>query len=415
MIRLAWKSLMSRKNIILLIYLSLSLSVLLFLGVQRTARISRTSFSRTITGTDLIVGARTGQLNLILYSVFHMGNAVNNIGYDSFRAIADRPDVDWVIPISLGDSHQGYRVVGTDNAMFRHYRYGNGRSLEFDVGGDFSESPFDVVLGATVADELGYSLDTRVVVSHGSGKVALNDHSNLPFTVSGILERTGTPADNSLFVSLEGITAIHLGWEDGVERREVRVEEALRRDLTPSTITAAYIGLKQRGAALAVQRAINNLEGEPLTAILPGVALYELWKIMGAAEQSLTFLAGFVVVIGLVSLLTAQLAVLEQRRREMALLRSLGAKARDLFRLLFIESFAVTFAGCLTGLILLYLTQALASGLVRSYGFYIEWNLPDATEWILLGSVLMMGVLNGLIPAIVTYRRSLSDGMTVRN
>ena len=414
MLKLAFSSLMSRKRIILLIYLSLSLSVLLFLGVQRTARISRESFSRTITGTDLIVGARTGPLNLILYSVFHLGNPVNNISYGSYRRIASRDDVDWVIPISLGDSHRGYRVVGTDNTMFRRYRYGSGRSLEFADGGEFTESPFDVVLGATIARKLGYELGDRIVVSHGAGKVALKEHTNLPFTVAGILKRSGTPVDNSLFVSVEGITAIHLGWEDGVERREVTVREALNRDLTPASITAAYVGLKNRGAALNVQRAINDFEAEPLTAVLPGVALYELWKIMGTAERSLTFLAGFVVVIGLVSLLTAQLAVLEQRRREMALLRSLGAKARDLFRLLFVESFAVTFAGCVSGFILLYVVQALASGLMRSYGFHTDWSAPNAAEGILLGSVLVLGILNGLIPAIVTYRRSLSDGMAVR-
>jgi putative ABC transport system permease protein len=316
---------------------------------------------------------------------------------------------------SLGDSHRGYRVVGTENSLFREYRYSDGRTLELIQGTEFSESPFDVVLGATVADQLGYKSGDSVVISHGTGRVTLNDHSNLPFTVSGILAATGTPVDTSLFVSLRGITAIHLGWEDGVERREVTVEEALRRDLTPESITAAYVGLTNRSSVLTVQRAINDYADEPLTAVLPGVALYELWKIMSTAERSLSFIAGFVVVVGLISLLTAQLAVLEQRRREMALLRSLGASARDLFRLLLMESFAVTFAGCITGLVLLYGVQAAAAGPLGARGIYLDWGAPSPEEWALLGIVLVLGVINGLIPAAATYRKSLTDGMTVRN
>lgn len=415
MFKLALKSLLSRKKIIILIYISLTLSVFLFLGVQRSAKISKNSFSRTISGTDLIVGAKTGQLNLILYSVFHMGNATNNVNYESYKHLSQRQEIEWTIPISLGDSHHGYRVVGTNNDFFDHFQYGDKEHLIFKEGNNFSISPFDVVIGATIAKKLSYNIGDQVVVTHGSSQNAFSDHSTLPFKIVGILEPTGTPVDNNLLVPIEGITAIHLGWETGVETRQVTLEEALSKDLTPHSLTAVYVGLKNRAEVFSIQRTINENEDDPLLAILPGAALFELWKIMGSAEKALSFIAAFVVVIGLVSLLTSQLAVLDQRRREMALLRSLGASPKHLFKLLFFESFTLTFSGCLSGLILLYIIQIFLSSPLKNMGFYVEWSLPSLVELILLGLTLLLGVINGLIPAIMTYKKSLSDGMLIRS
>jgi len=415
MFKLAIKSLTSRKRIMILIYLSLSFSVLLFLGVQRASQISRYSFSRTINGTDLIVGARTGQLNLVLYTVFHIGNAVNNISYHRYLDLKEQELVDWAIPISLGDSHKGFRVVGTNAEYFKSFRFGAQNRLSLKEGQTFSGSPFDAVLGFQAAKELGYSLHDEIILSHGAGKVSLAAHSNMPFKITGILKRTGTPVDNSIYVPLEGMTAIHLGWETGVQRRSATTEEALKRDLTPDSITAVYLGLKNRGAAFSLQREINSYEEEPMTAILPGAALYELWKIMGSAENLLTWLAGFVVLIGLISLLTAQLAVLDQRRREMALLRSLGASPGDLFSLLLIESFTLTILSCVTGVILLYAVQGIALPVLRNYGLYIQWTFLSFKELELLGLTTVLGVLNGLIPAFLTYKNSLNDGLALRS
>ncbi len=415
MFKIALKSLLNRKKIVILVYLSLTLSMFLFLGVQRASKISRDSFSRTISGTDLIIGHKTGQLNLLLYSVFHIGDAVNNISFDSYRNISNMDQIKWTIPISLGDSHRGFRVVGTSNDYFEYYNYGNKNGLEFLDGVEFGESPFDVVIGYNVSNKLGYKIGDEIIVSHGSSKNTLFKHSTLPFKISGILKTTGTPVDNSLFVPYKGITAIHIGWETGVETRKVTVQEALSKDLTPDSLTAMYVGLKNRGGAFRFQRVINEYEEDTLQGILPGAALFELWKIMGSVENVLSFISTFVVIIGLVSLLTAQLAVLNQRRREMALLRSLGASPKHLFKLLFYESFAITFAGSVSGLVLIYIVQFVIAMPLKSYGFYIEWALPSISELGLILLSLVLGVINGLIPAIMVYKKSLSDGMSIRS
>ncbi|MDC7235340.1 MAG: ABC transporter permease [Spirochaetales bacterium] len=414
MIKLALSSLLNRKNVLILIFLSLTLSVTLFLGVQRTKEISRSSFSRTISGTDLIIGARTGQVNLILYSVFHMGRAVNNMGYDSYLDLASRDEVEWAVPLSLGDSYRGYRVVGTTNDYFSHYSYGGNQKLSLKSGDTFS-TPFSVVLGASVADEFQHKTGDNIIVSHGAGLNGMNEHDNLPFTVTAVLEKTGTPVDKSVFVPLEGITAIHLGWETGMQRRVVSQEQALSVNLEPEAVTSVLVGLKNRGAAFAFQRMVNDYADEPLMAILPGAALYELWGLMSTAETALTFISAAVVVLGLISLLTAQLAVMNQRRREMALFRSLGATPGQLFLLLFTESLLLTTAGCLSGMILLYIIQTLLSVFMSSSGFYLSPALPSATEWLYFLLTLVSGTLTGVIPALTAYRNSLSDGMSIRN
>ncbi len=413
MFKLAFHSLLNRKKVILLIYISLTLSVFLFLGVQRTKEISRTSFSRTISGTDLIVGPRTGEVNLILYTVFHMGKAVNNIGYDSYKDIAAREEVAWTIPLSLGDSYRGFRVVGTSRDFFVHYSYGKRNNLVFATGQSFSD-PFEVVLGAAVAQETGHSLGDSLTVTHGAALNGMNKHDNMPFTVAGILEKTGTPVDKSVFIPLEGMTAIHLGWETGVQRRTVTKEQARNTNLDPGEITSALIGLKTRGGVFSFQRMINDYEGEPLMAILPGAALYQLWSLMGTAETALTFISGAVVLIGLISLLSSQLAVMNQRRREMALFRSLGATPGQLFLLLFTESFMLTAAGCLSGMVLLYSVQVILSLTMNTSGLFLEPTLPSGTEWFYFLLTLASGTLIGVVPALGAYKNSLADGMTVR-
>lgn len=410
MLKLAFQSLLSRKGVLLLVLFSLTLSVLLFLGVERTREISRSSFSRTISGTDLIIGARTGPVNLLLYAVFHRGQGIANMKYASYRDLADRPEVAWAIPLSLGDSYRGHRVVGTTAEYFRRYRYGGGLSLDFARGDPFA-SPFQVVAGARVAALQGLVIGQELAIVHGAGNAALHSHDNLPFRVSGILEATGTPTDNSLFIPLEGMTAIHIGWETGMQTRKVTPAQALAADLTPRDITAVLIGLESRSQTFRYQRSVNDYDGEALSAVLPGQALYELWQLIGTADKALTFLSGAVVCLGLLSLLAAQLAVLSQRRREMALFRALGASPGQLFLLLFLESWLLTLTGSLAGIGLLYAFQTAAAPFLQAYGFYAAPAALTAAELRLLLILQTAGTLTGTVPALWAYKQSLSDGI----
>lgn len=417
LLRLALASLANRRATALLTVLAIALSSCLLLAVERVRSETRSSFASTISGTDLVVGARSGAVNLLLYSVFRIGNATNNIRWDSYQQIAAMPRVKWAIPLSLGDSHRGYRVLGTSAAYFEHYRYGAQQPLRLAEGRAFDDL-FEVVLGAEVAESLDYRLGEEIVLAHGVSKVSLTRHDDKPFRVVGILARTGTPVDRTLHISLTGMQALHVDWQHGMPARgaaRVDAEQARQLDLQPQAITAVLLGLDSRIATFAVQRAINDHRGEPLLAILPGVALQELWSLMGTAEQALLLVSACVVLVGLVGMLTALLASLGERRREMAILRSVGARPWQVAGLLLAEALSLTLAGLLLGLALLYLALGTGQGWVQShYGLYLPLAWPSRHEWLLLGATLGAALLLGLLPAWRAYRQSLADGLTIR-
>ena len=418
LLRLALASLGNRRFTALLTVFAIALSVCLLLAVERVRSEARASFANTISGTDLIVGARSGSINLLLYSVFRIGNATNNIRWDSFERFAEHRQVKWAIPISLGDSHRGYRVMGTSTAYFEHYRYARSQPLQLRVGRTFTDDPFEVVLGAEVAQALGYGLGEQIVLAHGVARISLLKHDDKPFTVVGILARTGTPVDRTLHISLAGMEALHIDWQNGMPARgaaQVSAEQARAMDLQPKQITAFLLGLNSKIATFSLQREINEYRGEPLLAILPGVALQELWSLMGTAEKALFVVSLFVVLTGLIGMLTAILTSLNERRREMAILRSVGARPWHIAGLLVVEAFALALAGVLLGLLLLYLGIAGAQGYVQAhYGLYLPLSAPSGYEWQLLGAILAAALLMGCVPAWRAYRQSLADGLSIR-
>jgi putative ABC transport system permease protein len=418
LLRLALASLGNRRFTAWLTVFAIALSVCLLLAVERVRTEARASFANTISGTDLIVGARSGSVNLLLYSVFRIGNATNNIRWESFEHFADHRQVKWAIPISLGDSHRGYRVMGTSPAYFEHYRYARSQPLQLSSGRAFADDPFEVVLGAEVAKALNYQLDQELVLAHGVATISLVKHDDKPFKVVGILKRTGTPVDRTLHISLAGMEALHVDWQNGMPARgtaKVSAEQARAMDLQPKQITAVMLGLKSKIATFSLQREINEFRGEPLLAILPGVALQELWSLMGTAEKALFVVSLFVVLTGLIGMLTAILTSLNERRREMAILRSVGARPWHIASLLIVEAFALALAGVLLGLLLLYLGIAGAQGYVQAnYGLYLPLNLPTRYEWTRLGAILSAALLMGCVPAWRAYRQSLADGLSIR-
>ncbi|ODY24269.1 ABC transporter permease [Vibrio parahaemolyticus] len=414
-VKLAWKSLMNRKATAVLTIMTVAISVILLLGVERIRTQAKDSFANTISGTDLIVGGRSGQVNLLLYSVFRIGNATNNIDWQSYQEFSQHRAVEWAIPISLGDSHKGFRVMGTNHSYFEHYKYGSKQPLTFSKGKEFN-GLFETVLGSDVAKQLGYQIGSEIIIAHGISDVGFSRHDKLPFKVVGILAPTGTPVDKTVHVSLEAIEAIHVGWESGARLGPTPDAKVLQeRDFQPKQITAMLVGLKSRIQTFALQRQINNYPKEPLSAIMPGVALHELWSMMSVAEQALMAVSGFVVIAGLLGMLSSLLTSLQERRREMAILRAMGARPRHVFSLLISEASLLTAAGIVTGVLGLYAILALLQPLIQQhYGINLTLSTLSAYEWMLLSFVQCAGIVIGFIPAFRAYRQSLSDGMTIR-
>jgi putative ABC transport system permease protein len=414
---LAWKSLWNRRATALLTICAIAISVALLLGVQKLRTAARESFANTVSGVDLIVGARSGPLNLLLYSIFRIGDATANVSWKTYQKIATHPDVAWTIPISLGDSHRGFRVMGTDGNYFAHYRFGGDHELKFSSGGPFHDL-YDAVLGSDVARTLGYKLGDSIIVAHGIGNVSFAEHKDKPFRVVGILAPTGTPVDRTVHVSLEAITAIHIDWQSGMQAPpgyRVSAAEARLHDLTPETITAFLVGMRSRVMTFTMQRAINDYRQEPLLAILPGVALSQLWELVGVADTALMIVAAFVVLAGLLGMLTAILTSLNERRREMAVLRSVGARPRHVFALLIAEAGLLAALGVAAGIGLTYLLLLGGRPLLEQRsGIYVAVTGLSQTDLAILGGIIVAALLMGLLPAFRAYRNALSDGLQVR-
>jgi len=417
MLNLLVRSLWNRRGTAVLTIFSISISVTLLLGVENIRQGVRTSFSSAVSGTDIIVGARGGSLQLLLYSIFRIGNAPNNLSLESYNEFRNNRRVRWTIPLSLGDSHRGFRVLGTNQDYFKYFRYGSKKKLEFTKGKSFS-AVFDAVIGSEVANNLNYQLNGNIIIAHGTGNISFLKHEDRPFKVVGILRPTGTPVDQTIHVSLEGITAMHIDWKSGappLEGEGLSSEDIMKLDLKSEEITSFLIGLRSKIHAFDLQREINSYKEEPLSAIMPGVALQELWDILRTAETGLRVITWFVLFAGLLGMITALLSGLNERRREMAILRSVGAGPSTISFLLIFEAMVLTFTGILFGLFFLYITLFVSQPLLEAYfGLFIPINSISFKELILLGGILLTGMLMGVIPAFKAYRQSLVDGMTIR-
>jgi putative ABC transport system permease protein len=416
MIRLAFASLANRKSSAWLTILAIAVSALLLIGVERVRTQTQDNFANTISGTDLIVGARTGSTQLLLSSVFHIGALNNSMTWQSYTHIKELPGVAWNIPMALGDSFSGYPVVGTNEDFFKHFKYASEVALEFAAGRVFNADEH-AVLGAEVAQRMQLNVGDEFTIAHGSGGISFSDHDAHPFQVTGILQRTGTPVDQAIYIPLAGLGLVHgeLIQDDNDDSHDHEHEHADTEQQPVYTLSAVLLGLDNRALALRMQRQINTYREEPLSAIMPGLALTDLWRTLSLFEKALFTVSILVVATGLLGMLTALLASLRERRREMAVLRSIGAGPFTIFGLLVSEAFMLALAGVSIGVLMLFAVLHFgADWLLLHTGLLLRATPLTITEWSLVGAILVAAILLSFIPAWRAYRNALADGLTIR-
>ena len=416
LISIALASAWNRRITLGLALLAITLATSLMLSVERIRHHAQESFSQSVSGTDLIVGARGSALQLVLHVVFRIGDAANNIEWKSYQAIAADPAVAWAVPVSLGDSHRGFPVMGTAAAYFEHFRYGPRVPLEFAAGRPFA-SVFEAVIGAEVATRLGYRTGDKIALSHGPGRLPGAEHADKPFTITGILKPTGTPVDRTVHVGLDGIEAIHLDWVGGapIPGLSIEAQNVGKFDLQPKNITAIMLGLHQRSTVFRLQRKIADFRTEPLQAVLPGVVIDELWQALGVVEKLLQVISWLVLGVSLAGLVAVMLSSLAERRRELAILRANGAAAWHICTLLLLESATLGLLGASIGLGLVTLGFWLAQPILAAqWGVFVFAQHPSWPEWRLLATVVASSVLVGLWPAWRAQRLSLAEGLCPR-
>lgn len=414
LLKLTLNSLYARLLTVSMTIFAISLSLMLYLSVEKLRSSAYTSFTNTISQTDLIVGSRTGSVQLLLYSIFRIGNATNNITWESYQDIIEKDEVEWAVPISLGDSHKGYRVMGTNKDFFKHYKYRGNKSLVIKDGKYFSDL-YDVVLGFGVAEKLDYQINSSIIVSHGLK--SFTDHDDQPFKVSGILAKTGTPVDNTIIVSLKAIEAIHVDWSSGakIPGQVTPIDEIRKMDLATSNITAVLLGIKSKLKIFQLQRWINEYPEEALTAILPGVALQELWRIVGVVENILLGISYVVILTTLMGMAAIVLSSLNERRREMAIWRAMGASPKIVIGLLMLEALIISCVSIFLSTFLLFiLLYFLQPWIDTTYGILVTVEMFSLSDIYIFILFIFAAMFVSLIPALRAYWFSINDGMTVK-
>ena len=478
------QSLLNRWLSCLLIILTLAFSISLFFTVSRIQESVRSSFQNTISGVDSVVAARGGNLQILLNSVFLIGEPNSTIRWSTFKDITDNNKMNWAAPISLGDSHKGYRVIGTTNNYFKEIKYSSGKNIEFLSGNSFNDV-FDVVLGNAVANKLKYNLGAEIIITHGLSDVGEvhtfhsekenhsdhtdhddhakheehddhsdhakheehddhsdhadhddhakhekhddhsdhsdeghegHNHENLGFKVTGILKPTGTPIDNAVYVSLAGIEAMHKGWIGNQKVIDVSIEQIMQSELKPKTISAIFVSLKNRTQVFQFQRDVLNYKEEAISSVMPGITLSRLWALTGNVDKAFKIITFFIIIIALLGMIAMTIAGLNGRRREMAILRSVGASPTNIVSLLLVESIIISLISCAIGYILMIIIFSIGKDyLQNNYGIFINSFSIKNYDLQMIISIICAALIATIVPAIQIYKNTLRDGLNVRS
>ena len=465
------QSLLNRWLSCLLIILTLAFSISLFFTVSRIQESVRSSFQNTISGVDSVVAARGGDLQILLNSVFLIGEPNSTIRWGTFKDITDNNKMNWAVPITLGDSHKGYRVIGTTNNYFKEIKYSSGKNIEFLSGNSFNDV-FDVVLGNAVANKLKYNLDAEIIITHGLSDVGEvhtfhsekenhsdhadhddhadeehdnhddhvdhddhakheehdnhedhadeghegHNHENLGFKVTGILKPTGTPIDNAVYISLAGIEAMHTGWIGNQKVIDVSIEQIMQSELKPKTISAIFVSLKNRTQVFQFQRDVLNYKEEAISSVMPGITLSRLWALTGNLDKAFKIITFFIIIIALLGMIAMTIAGLNGRRREMAILRSVGASPTNIVSLLLVESIIISLISCAIGYILMIIIFSIGKDyLQNNYGIFINSFSIKNYDLQMIISIICAALIATIVPAIQIYKNTLRDGLNVRS
>lgn len=405
---MAWRYLRFRWLVTTLTLSGIALGAALVCTVLALRHESERALSADAALYDLVAGGKGSPLQLVLSSVYHLDDPTGNIPYTDYERIERDPRVEWAVPIGLGDNYEGFRIVGTEAHFFDLTNRDGDAFFEFAEGGVF-EDRFDVVLGSHVAAVTGHGIGDVFAGTHGLVTVpGAEVHDDFPYRVAGILEPTGTAQDRAIYGTLASVWEVH----ETEDRIHAAIQgSALLGGRKEREATAVLIRLKSPGLRLWMADEIRK-QSDGIAAIPINQILKFKRMIIGPAQRGLLLIAGAVVVVACLTVLTTLHQAAERRRRDIAILRSLGASRVEVAGLVFTEGLLLTLAGLAIGFLLGHGGLALATGPIRDQtGLVLHaWVVPRS-ELIALGTMALCGAVASLIPAISCYRRTPIDDL----
>jgi putative ABC transport system permease protein len=421
---LAWKNLINRP-------LSLTLTLVLFaLGVGLTSLLMLLNkqltdkFEKNLAGIDVVVGAKGSPLQLILCNMYHVDVPTGNISLKTAKPFLNpkHPLIKKSIPLSLGDSYKGYRIVGTIKDFITLY---NGEIAQ----GTLWNNTLETTIGATVSEKTGLKIGDTFMSNHGLTEDG-DEHGEHKFKVTGIFKPTGTVLDQLVVTSYKSIWAVHdheAASTEGVEQHKEGEDEhaedhkneviapiplddrtALLQEDSSKSITSMLLEFKVRNVqTLNFQRNIN--ENTDMQAATPALELNRLFEMMGVGENALRALALLIVVVSGLSIFIALFNSLKERKYELALMRVMGAGRSKLLSLIILEGLLLSFMGFIVGIVLSHgAMQLLAKYMSDAYRYSFSGLTWLKEEWYLLAGALGIGFLAAIIPAFTAYKTDIS-------
>lgn len=391
-LQLAWKNLWHRPLSALLSIILTALAILLVTVVLQVSNQTEQRFLRNVAGIDMVIGAKGSPLQLILSSVYHIDNPTGNINYARAQRYMRNPMVDKAIPLSYGDSYRGYRIVGTTTDYVTHY------GVELEKGNLFQED-MEVVLGAKVAERLNLTIGGHFHGTHGmEEKDDEHVHEGHSYHVVGVLKESQTVLDQLILCNMASVWAVHK-------------EEADSAKPSEKDITAVLLSFRNPMGQMILPRQVNAENG--MQAALPAIEVNRMLNLMGVGIQTLRSLAYLIMLLAGLSVFFSMLNALKERKYELALLRTLGARPWHLMGLLLVEGLLVVIVGFLTGLVMSRLTLwVLSLTFEEQFQFVLNpWNVAPA-EWGLLGGTLILGLLASFLPALRAMNINISKTLS---
>jgi len=411
--RMAWRYLWGRSLVTALTLTGIALSAALICSVLTLRRESEAGFLRESGQYDLVAGAKGSPLQLVLSSVYHLDLPTGNIPYARYQAFLADPRIASAIPLGLGDNYRGYRMVGTDTNLFQLADRLDPQWQLFNLQtGRFFQDDFEAVVGAQVARQTGLKLGDTFVGTHGLVVTpGSSEHKAFPYKVVGLLSPNGVN-DRAIFVTLASVWRIH-SQETAVHRKLAGVVAANDTPLASDReVTAVLLRLKSVGLRLWMSQEIQK-RTESMAAIPVNEMLRLYQQVLAPMQRALLAVAALVVLVSALSITATLYQSAERRRRDLAVLRALGAHPREIFALVVLEAFLLTMLGLAAGWVVGHGALAAAEPYLRdTLGVGVTpWSM-DRIEAIALGAVALGGLLAGLLPAVLAYRREPVSDLT---
>lgn len=376
-----------------------ALAIALAGGLLMTVWVIKDATNRTFTsvtgGFDAVLGPRSSKLQLVMNSLFHFDESPGNVSAQDAAAIAKNPSVDVAVPIAVGDNYEGYRLVGTTHDLFERIEHSPGQRYSVAAPGRlFRNGEHEAVVGEFVARKLGLNVGDTFHPFHGLLFDEEQEHSET-FTVVGILEASNTPADRVIWIPLEGLQTM-----------------SGHNPKFAQDVSAVLVKLKDPGSGFTLDM-IYNKRGDRLTFAWPiGAIMAKLFDRVAWADRVLQLICYMVVVVGVASILASVYTSMNERRREIAILRSLGARRSIVFSAVIAESAAIAAIG-MTLAFLVYAAIAMtAAALIRAQAGVVVDALE--THWIMIAApicVVLLAALLGVLPAAKAYRTDVAAGL----